>query len=240
MGTESNQEEASNSSSHSRTTTSSQSEIFYSYNNRSDFSTSTPSQSEIFSHYDANSESNSRETSRPSSPESGNLTVRTLYSPLPKMAIVHRSMHDAIHAVREQHSRAVTRGLLTQQKALAANKLQCNAQFKRTSTPDPPMSNVPPRQARTRLEETNGVTSGSSEESDCEPQTASKARFEALKRQFKAPTKTEEETPSHGVPVKRQRLFCTPSSKSATSCPPASNASGPSQRRSSGTASEGD
>ena len=121
-GTESNQEEASNSSSHSRTTTSFQSEIFSSYNNGSDFSTYTSSQSEI-SHYNVNSESRSRETSRPSSTESGHLTVRMLYSPLPEMAIVHRSMHDAIHAVREQHGRAVTRSLLTQQKALAANKL---------------------------------------------------------------------------------------------------------------------
>ena len=43
MGTESNQEEASDSSSHSRTTTSSQSEIFPIYNNQSDFSTYTPS-----------------------------------------------------------------------------------------------------------------------------------------------------------------------------------------------------
>ena len=82
---------------------------------------------------------------RPSSSETGNMTARTLYSPLPEMAIVYRSMHDAIHAVREQHMRAVTRSLLTQQKALAANKLQCNAQIKRTSTPDPPStSNVPP------------------------------------------------------------------------------------------------
>ena len=89
-GTESNHKEASDSSSHSRTTTSSQSEIFS--NNNSDFNTYTLSQSEI-SGYDANSES------RPSSPESGNLTTRTLYSPLPEMAIVHKFMHDAIHTV---------------------------------------------------------------------------------------------------------------------------------------------
>ena len=227
---------------HSDTQTPSQSEIFSSYNNQSDISTYTLSQSEI-SDYNANRESSSRETSRPSSPESGNLTVRILYSPLPEMAIVHRSIHDAIHAVREQHGRAVTRSLLTQQKALAAMKLQCNAQIKRTSTPDPPsMSNVPPRQARARLEKDNGVTSGSSEKSDCEPQTASKARFEALKGWFKTPTKSKEETPSHSVPLKRQRLFHTPSSESATECPPANDASGPSQRRSrsSATASEGD
>ena len=157
------------------------------------------------------------------------------------MAIVHRSMHDAIHAVSEQHGTVVTRSLLTQQKALAANKFQCNAQIKRISTTDPPsMSNVPPRQARARSEKTNGVTSGSSEESDCEPQTANKARFEALKRWFETPTKSEEETPSHDVPVKRQRLFCIPSSQSATDRLPASDASGLSQRRSSGTAYEGD
>ena len=102
----------------------------------------------------------------------------------------------------------MTRTLLSQQRTLAANKLQCNIQIKRSSTPDPPsMSNVPPRWARTRSEKANGVTSGSSEESDCEPQTASKVWFEALKRQFETPTKSEEETPSYSAPVKRQRLF---------------------------------
>ena len=121
--------------------------------------------------YDASSEPSSRETSRPSSPESGNLSVRTVYSPTPEMAIIHKTMHDAIHAVRDQQGRAVTRCLLNQQKAIAASKLQCNIKIKRTSTPDPPMSNVPPRQARARLEKANGVTGGSSEESDCEPQT---------------------------------------------------------------------
>ena len=54
-----------------------------------------------------------------------------------KWQIVHRSMHDVIHAVREQHARAVTRGLLTQQRTLAANKLQCNAQIKKTSNTRP-------------------------------------------------------------------------------------------------------
>ena len=34
--------------------------------------------------------------------QSDNLTTMTLYSPLPEMAIVHRVMHDAIHAVRDQ------------------------------------------------------------------------------------------------------------------------------------------
>ena len=133
------------------------------------------------------------------------------------MAIIHKTMHDAIHTVRDQQGRAVTRSLLNQQKAIAASKLQCNIQIKRTSTPDPPMSNVPPRQARARLEKANGVTSGSSEESDCEPQTSRKAQFEALKRQFETPTKSEEESPSHGT-VKRQRLFRTTSSQSATDC----------------------
>ena len=145
------------------------------------------------------------------------------------MAIVHRSMHDTIHAVREQHGRAVTKSLLPQQRTLAANMLQCNAQIKRTSTPEPP-----------KLEKANGITSSSLEESNCEPQTARKARFEALKRQFETPTKSEEEAPSHGVPVKRQRLFCTPCSQSATDCPSKSIAIGPYQRRSNSTASEGD
>ena len=134
-----------------------------------------------------------REGSRPSSPESGNLSVRTVYSPTPEMAIIHRTMHDGIHAVREQQGRAVTRSLLNQQKAIAANKLQCNIQIKRTSTPEhPPMSNVPPRRARARSEKANGVTSGSSEESDCEPQTSRMAQFQALKKRFETPTKSEE------------------------------------------------
>ena len=149
-------------------------------------------------------------------------------------------MHDAIQAVREQQGRAVTRSLLSQQRNLAANKLQCNMQIKRTSTPDPPsMSNVPLRQARARSEKANGVTSSSSEESDCEPQRARKARFEALKRWFETPTKSDEESPLHG-PVKRQRLFRTSSSQSATDCLSMGNCTpGPSQR-SNGTASEGD
>ena len=37
-----------------------------------------------------------------------NLTLRSLYSPLPEMAIVHRSMHNVIHTVRKQHCRALT------------------------------------------------------------------------------------------------------------------------------------
>ena len=157
--------------------TPSQSEIFSGYNNssnnNSDCENYTSSQSEITSEYDASSEPSSREASNPSSPESGNLSVRTVYSPTPEMAIIHRTMHDAIHAVREQQGRAVTRSLLNQQKAIAASKLQCNIQIKRTSTPEhPPMSNVPPRRARARSEKANGVTSGSSEESDSEPQTS--------------------------------------------------------------------
>ena len=128
-------------------------------------------------------------------------------------------MHDAIHAVREQQGRAVTRSLLNQQKAIAVSKLQCNIQIKRTSTPEhPPMSNVPPRRARARSEKANGVTSGSSEESDCEPQTSRMARFQALKRRFETPTKSKEESPSHGT-FKRQRLFWKTSSQSATDCP---------------------
>ena len=169
-GTQSTNEETSESS---KTATSSQSEISSGYNNNSDFETYTSSQSEITTGYNASSEPSSREASRPSSPESGNLSVRTVYSPNPEMAIIHRTMHDAIHAVREQQGRAVTRSLLNQQNAIAANKLQCNIQIRRTSTPEhPPMSNVPPRRARARSEKANGVTSGSSEESDSEPQTS--------------------------------------------------------------------
>ena len=207
-GTQSTNEEASESS---ETATSFQSEISSGYNNiynnNSDFETYTSSQSEITSEYDASSEPSSREASRPSSPESGNLSVRTVYSPTPEMAIIHRTMHDAIHAVREQQGRAVTRSLLNQQKAIAASKLQCNIQIKRTSMPEhPPMSNVPPRRARARSEKANGVTSGSSEESDSEPQTSRMARFQALKMRFETPTKSKEESQSHGT-FKRQRLF---------------------------------
>ena len=240
-GTQSNNEEASESR---ETATSSQSEIFSGFNNssnnNSDFETYTSSQSEITLEYDASSEPSSREASRPSSPESGNISVRTVYSPTPEMAIIHRTMHDAIHAVREQQGRVVTRSLLNQQKAIAASKLQCNIQIKRTSTPEhPPMSNVPPRRARARSEKANGVTGGSSEESDSEPQTSRMARFQALKMRFETPTKSEEESQFHGT-FKRQRLFWKTSSQSATDClskeycPP-----GPS-RRLNGTASEGD
>ena len=167
-----------------RISTPSQNEIKSVSNNRYCSSTSrttTSSQSEITSEYDASSEPSSRKALRPSSPECGNLSVRTVYSPTPEMAIIHRTMHDAIHAVREQQGRVVTRSLLSQQKAIAASKLQCNIQIKRTSMPEhPPMSNVPPRRARARSEKANGVTSGSSEESDSEPQTSRIARFQAL------------------------------------------------------------
>ena len=245
MGTQSEHGETSDSSGTSRTTTSSQSEIFSGYNNiynnSSDCETYTSSQSEITTEYDASSEPSSREASRPSSPESGNLSVRTVYSPTPEMAIIHRTMHDAIHAVREQQGRAVTRSLLSQQKAIAVSKLQCNIQIKRTSTPEhPTMSNVPPRRARARSEKANGVTSGSSEESDCEPQTSRMARFQALKRQFETPTKSEEESPSNGT-IKRQRLFLPKtSSQSATDCPSKEYCTPGPSRRLNGTASEGD
>ena len=241
MGSQSNNEEDSESR---ESTTPSQSEIFSGYNNssnnNSNCETTTSSQSEITSEYDASSEPSSREAANPSSPESGNLSVRTAYSPTPEMAIIHRTMHDAIHTVREQQGRAVTRSLLNQQKAIAASKLQCNIQIKRTSMPEhPPMSNVPPRRARAKSEMANGVTSGSSEESDSEPQTSRMARFQALKMRFETPTKSEEESPSHGT-FKRQRLFRKTSSQSATDCPSKEyRTPGPSQRLN-GTASEGD
>ena len=119
------------SSDSSRTTTSSQREIF----------------SETATEYNASSEASSRETSRPSSPESGNLTIRSVYSPLPEMAIVHKTMHDAIHTVRDQQGRAVTRRFLQEQQQLAASKLKCMSQIRKTSTPDPPppKSNAFPR-----------------------------------------------------------------------------------------------
>ena len=240
-GSQSNNEEDCESR---ESTTPSQSEIFSGYNNssnnNSDSENYTSSQSEITSEYDASSEPSSREASNPSSPESGNLSVRTVYSPTPEIAIIHRTMHDAIHTVREQQGRAVTRSLLNQQKAIAASKLQCNIQIKRTSTPEhPPMSNVPPRRARARSEKANGVTSGSSEESDSEPQTSRMARFQALKMRYETPTKSEEESQSHGT-FKRQRLFRKTSSQSATDCPSKEyHTPGPS-RRLNGTASEGD
>ena len=102
-GMQSNHGESSNSSGTSRTTASSQSEIFSSYNNiynnSSDCKTYTSSQSEITTEYNASSEPSSREASRPSSPEYGNLSVRTVYSPTLEMAIIHRTIQDAIHAV---------------------------------------------------------------------------------------------------------------------------------------------
>ena len=240
-GSQSNNEEASESR---ETATSCQSEIFSGYNNssnnNSDYETYTSSQSEITSEYDASSEPSSREASRPSSPESGNLSVRTVYSPTPEMAIIHRTMHDAIHAFREQQGRAVMRSLLNQQKAIAASKLQCNIQIKRTSMPEhPPMSNVPPRKARARSEKANGVTCGSSEESDSEPQTSRMARFQALKIRFETPTKSEEESQSHRT-FKRQRLFRKTSSQSATDCPSKQYCTQGPSRRLNGTASEGD
>ena len=187
------------SSDSSRTTTSSQREIF----------------SETATEYDASSEASSRETSRPSSPESGNLTVRSVYSPLPEMAIVHKTMHDAIHAVRDQQGRAVTRRFLQEQQQLAASKLKCMSQIQKTSTPDPPppKSNAFPRRPRARSEMANGTNSGSSEESDCETNPR-KAKFLALKRRFESthlPTSSDEEA------VKCARLFpprtSTPSQK---------------------------
>ena len=51
---------------------------------------------------------------------------------------------------------------------------------------------------------------------DCEPQTARKAWFEALKRRFETPTKSEEESPLHG-PVKRQKQ--PPPKVPQTACP---------------------
>ena len=247
----SDQQESHSEASTSRSSTPSQSEITQITENivgTNSYSTSTSSQSEIYSsnaEYEARSESSSRETSRPSSHEAGSHQDRSLHSPLPEMAIVTRSFHDAIHAVRDQQQRPVTRRLLQQQVQLASQKAMVNQQI-RTSTPDPPKSNAmyPSRRARARLGKANGVTNSSSEESSQsdsnEPQTSRKARFQALKIRFETPPKTEEDGPSYGVALKRQRLFQTPSSKSATDCLPASIAQRTLPRTDSGTSSEGD
>ena len=76
------------SSDSSRTTTSSQREIF----------------SETATEYDASSEASSRETSRPSSPESGNLTIRSVYSSLPEMANSSQD-HARCHSRSERPTR---------------------------------------------------------------------------------------------------------------------------------------
>ena len=121
----------------------SESEVTSSASNSETSRTTTSSQSEISmetaTEYDASSEASSRETSRPSSLESGNLTVRSVYSPLPEMAILHKTMHDAIHAMRDQQGRAVTRTFLQQQQEVAASKLKCMSQIQKTSTPDLPL-----------------------------------------------------------------------------------------------------
>ena len=65
----------------------------------------------------------------------------SLYLPTPAMVIVTRSYHDAIHAVRDQQQRPVTRHLLKQQVQLASQKALVNQQIK-SSTPDPPKCNA--------------------------------------------------------------------------------------------------
>ena len=136
---------------------------------------------------------------------------------------------------------------MKQQVQLASQKALVNLAHQDINTrPSQKQCKVPyPRRSRARSEKANGVTSSSSEESSSqsdsnEPQTASQARFQALKRQFETPPKTEESGPSHRVAVKRQRLFQTPSSQSATDCPPASIAQRTLPRTYSGTSSEGD
>ena len=156
------------------------------------------------------------------------------------MAIIHKTMHDAIQAVRDQQGRAVTRSLLNQQKALAVSKLQCNIQIKRSSTPEhPPMSNVPPREQE--LDRKRPMVSPAAVQRS---QTVSHKHLvwlnsKLLKRWFETPTKSKEESQSHRT-VKRQRLFQKTSSQSATDCPSKEyHTPGPSHRLN-GTASEGD
>ena len=109
------------------------------------------------------------------------------------MTIVHRTIHDAIHAVREQQGRPVTRHFFQQQKEIASNKLQCMNQVHETSTPDPPTkSNAHHRRTRARSEEGSGTTSSSSEDSDCE-NNPRKAKFLALKRRFESPSSSDSE-----------------------------------------------
>ena len=187
----------------------SESEMTSSGSNSDTDRTTTSSQTSC--EYDASSEASSRETSRPSSPESGNLTARSVYSPLPEMTIVHWTVHDAIHAVCEQQGRAVTRQFFQQQQKVAASKLQCMSQLRKTPTPDPlrKSNSFPPRHSRARLEVANGTTSGRSEESDCESNPR-KAKFLALKRRF-------EPLISDSGEIKHARLFSyrtsTPSQK---------------------------
>ena len=104
--------------------------------------TATSSQSEISTEtateYYASSDTSSRETLRSFSPESGNLRAKSVYLPLPGVAILHKTLHDAIHAVREQQGTAVTRKFFQQQHEVAASKLKCLSQI--WKTPDPPLS----------------------------------------------------------------------------------------------------
>ena len=185
------------SSDSSRTTTSSQREIF----------------SETATEYDASSEASSHETSRPSSPESGNLTVRSVYSPLPEMAIVHKTMHDAIHAVRDQQGRAVTRRFLQEQQQLAASKLKCMNQIQKTSTPDPPPPRAMHSQDDQELDRKWPMVPPAAVQRKV-TENPRKAKFLALKRQFESthlPTSSDEEA------IKRARLLpsrtSTPSQK---------------------------
>ena len=160
-------------------------------------SSQTEMSTEISTEYNASSKASSRETSKHSSPESGNLTVRSLYLLLKEMAILHKSMHDAIHAVREQQGRPKTRNFFQQQQEVAANKLRCLTQIQKTSTPDPPppKSNAFPRRSRARSEKANGTTSSSSEESDCE--NPRKVKFLALKKCIESSTSSDEEAVKH-------------------------------------------
>ena len=194
-----------------RTVTPFQSEIFSQATHNNRFRTNTSSQSEIFSEtpnssytetgtstdireeFSTPSQSESEVTSSASNSETSRTTTssqseifRLVYLPLPEMAILHKTMHDAIHTVRDQQGRAVTRRFLQQQQEVAASKLECMSQIRITSTSDPPpsKSNAFPRRARARSEMANGTISSSSEESDCE--NPRKAKFLAPKRWFES------------------------------------------------------
>ncbi|MCG8624277.1 MAG: hypothetical protein MJE68_20070, partial [Proteobacteria bacterium] len=121
--------------------------------------------------------------------------------PLPEMAIVDKQIHDAIHAVREQQGKPVTRRFFKEQREIASNKLQCMTQLRKTSTPNPPsVSNAfPPRRPRARSDLTNGTPTGSNSENTDQANTShSKERFLAIKRRFESASSSDED-------IKRQR-----------------------------------
>ena len=228
----------------SETATSSQSEISSSYNNiynnNSDFETHTSSQSEITTEYDASSE--------PSKQRSFKTIITRIWQPISENCIFsypRNGNNPQNYAWCHSHSQRTAgqsgdEELLNQQKAIAANKLNAISRSRGLQHLNTlPWAMSLPEEQELDQEKANGVTSGSSEDSDCEPQTFRMARFQALKRWFETPTKSEEESPSHRT-LKRQRLFQKSSSQSATDCPSKEYRTPGPYQRSNGTASEGE